>query len=192
MSSTSSPSGYLLTRRLGSVFVLGTAVGVLAGYLWGSGKTRTELTSTRTTRSGYVFENIELHHGGELTLKPGGDRFLLVPEDRWPASPHSLSAIDLEEDVYLARFFEPGGVGVAAYFDVCFKVEDGRIYSSEYMLAGGVERIRDEVFVRSSSYYYDAFEKVILKIYDPEPSHGVRIKLTNAVGRISSDPDNLR
>lgn len=179
-------------KRLGSVFVLGTAVGVFAGYLWGCWTTEASLTSTRSPRSGYVFENIEVHPNGELTLKPGGDRFLLVPKDRWPASLHSLAAIDLEENVYLARFFEPGGVGVAAYFDVCFKVQDGRIYSSEYMLAGGVERIRDEVFVRSSSYYYDAFEKVILKIYDPEPSHGVRIKLTNAVAKVSSDRDGLR
>ena len=115
--------------------------------------------------SGYHFDEVTISRDGILSIRHSSAEYLLVARENCPwAELTGVAAIDLDEKVYVARFFEPGGVGVEGYFDVCFQLKNGKIHSSRVENAGSLERINGSTYVRSCSYVFDREKRMLLKI----------------------------
>lgn len=121
---------------------------------------------------------IVVSRSGMLSIKGQSVQHQIVPVEKFPAQLHGLSIIDCKTDLYVARFFEPGGIGVEGYFDVCFELRDGVVFLKVVNNAASVERMEDETtHVRSCSYMFDSVKRVLLKL---EPSN-VRTEATSIV-----------
>ena len=110
------------------------------------------------------FGEVSISHSGTLSLLGQSRQYLIVPRDKYPADLTGLSIINVDKGIYVARFFEPGGVGVEGYFDVCFKVSGGKVFAQVIERGGSLERIGATTYIRSCSYVYDTDKDRLLKL----------------------------
>jgi hypothetical protein len=132
-------------------------------------------------RSKFDFDTFVITKSGLLTLKGQTNEFLLIPGTRFPGELRSLQALDFQDRIYVARFGEPGGIGVEGFYDICFQIKAGKVLTHSLELGGSLERISDKVLVRSSSYLYDRADKKVLKIQQDEPATPMSVALTNVL-----------
>jgi hypothetical protein len=113
----------------------------------------------------YHFDEFTISGSGILSIPHSSAEYLLVPREKYPwAELTGLAAVDLGEKVYVARFFEPGGIGVEGFFDVCFQLKNGEILAGRIENAGSLERINGSTYVRSCSYVFDREKRMLFKI----------------------------
>jgi hypothetical protein len=123
------------------------------------------LLAKKEGNSVYHFDEFTISGSGILSVQHNSAEYLLVPREKYPwAELRGIAAIDLDEKVYLARFFEPGGVGVEGFFDVCFQLKNGELLTGRVENAGSLERINGSTYVRSCSYVFDSDKRMLLKI----------------------------
>lgn len=131
------------------------------------------------SRSTFHFDAFAITRTGLLTLKGRTNEFLLVPQARYPGELRSVTALDFQDQVYVARFGEPGGVGVEGFYDICFQIKGGKVLTHSFELGGSLERVSDKVFVRSSAYVYDRADKRVFKLKYGEPVTPLPVAMTN-------------
>ncbi|HEY5915487.1 MAG TPA: hypothetical protein VJA21_33300 [Verrucomicrobiae bacterium] len=107
--------------------------------------------------------DLSISKTGVLSINGQASRYLLVPEDKYPAELRGIALVDLNAGIYVARFFEPGGVGVEGFFDICFQVKGRHVTTALVKNAGSLERIAGATYARSCSYVFDAEKGVLLK-----------------------------
>jgi hypothetical protein len=110
-----------------------------------------------------LFAELSLSKTGVLAINGQSAQYLLVPKDKYPAELRGLALVDLNARIYVARFFEPSGVGVEGFFDVCFQVKGRDVTTAVVQNAGSLERIGGATYARSCSYVFDSEKKVLLK-----------------------------
>lgn len=167
-------------------------IGTLSYNLLGQQKGDVSLKATRrpvTTvsqtgaRSKFDFDEFVITKTGLLTIKGRTNQFLLIPEERYPGELRSVTVLDFDDHVYVARFGEPGGIGVEGFYDICFQFKDGKILADAFELAGSLERFTDKVYVRSSAYIYDRLDKKVFRIKYGETMMPLPVAMTNALNR---------
>ncbi len=109
------------------------------------------------------FGDLSILKTGVLSINGQSSQYLLVPEDKYPAELRGVALIDLNGGIYVARFFEPGGVGVEGFFDVCFQIKGRDVTTALVQNAGSLERIGGATYARSCSYVFDSEKRVLLK-----------------------------
>ena len=87
------------------------------------------------------FGELVIAKTGVLSIADQSARYLLVPEEKYPAELRGIAVIDLDARIYVARFFEPSGTGVEGFFDVCFRVKDREIVAALVENAGSLEPV---------------------------------------------------
>jgi hypothetical protein len=137
--------------------------------------------ASAVSRSRFDFDAFAITKTGLLTLKGRTNEFLLVPRARYPGELRSVMALDFQDQVYVARFGEPGGVGVEGFYDICFQIKGGKVLTHSFELAGSLERVSDKVFVRSSAYIYDRADKRVFKVKYGEPVTPLPVSMTNVL-----------
>jgi len=127
--------------------------------------------------SNLQFGELFISRTGMLSINGQSAQYLLVPEEKYPAELRGIAVIDLNEKIYVARFVEPGGVGVEGFFDVCFQIKGKEIATALVNNAGSLERIAGVTYARSCSYVFDSEKQVLLKTAFSE-SKSVEVSLT--------------
>jgi hypothetical protein len=122
----------------------------------------TLLLSKKRDNAAFQFGEFEISETGILSIAGQSAKYLMVPRDKYPAQLRGIAVIDLDEKVYVARFFEPGGVGVEGFFDVCFQLKNGEIFTSRVENAASLERINGSTYIKSFSYVFDSKKRVLL------------------------------
>ena len=136
------------------------------------------LAPIKRDNSVFRFGEFTVSRTGILSIDGQPAQYLLVPQDRYPAQLRGIAVIDLDDKVYTARFFEPGGIGVEGFFDVCFKVRNGVILTSGFKSAGSLERITGSTYVKSISYVFDSEKRVLLRV-DSVDTKPARVSLVD-------------
>jgi hypothetical protein len=113
--------------------------------------------------SAIQFGELSISKTGILSISGQSAQYLLVPKDKYPAELRGVALVDLNARIYVARFFEPAGIGVEGFFDVCFEVKRGGVTTALVKNAGSLERIGGATYARSCSYVFDSQKKVLLK-----------------------------
>jgi hypothetical protein len=126
------------------------------------------LISKKQDDAAFQFGEFEIFHDGELSIKGQSEHCLLVPRDKFPADLMGIDIIDLDEKVYVARFWEPGGIGVKGFYDVCFQLKNGKAFISQIEDAGSLERdpVDGSTYIKNCSYVFDSGK--LLKIDSAE------------------------
>lgn len=137
--------------------------------------------SPAVSRSRFDFDAFVITKTGLLTLKGRTNEFLLIPQARYPGELCSVMALDFQDQVYVARFGEPGGIGVEGFYDICFQIKGGKVLTHSFELGGSLERVSDKVFVRSSAYVYDRADKRVFKVKYGEPVTPLPVAMTNVL-----------
>jgi hypothetical protein len=132
--------------------------------------------------SRFDFDAFTIAKTGLLTLKDRTNEFLLVPQARYPGELRSVMALDFQDQIYVARFGEPGGIGVEGFYDICFQIKGGKVLTHSFELGGSLERVSDKIFVRSSAYIYDRADKTVFKVKYGEPATPAPVAMTNVLG----------
>ena len=131
----------------------------------------------------FHFDAFAITRTGLLTLKGRTNEFLLIPRARYPGELRSVTVLDFQDQVYVARFGEPGGVGVEGFYDVCFQIKGRKVLTHSFELGGSLERslvpVSDDVHVRSLAYVYDRADKKVLKVKYGEPVIPLPVAMTN-------------
>jgi hypothetical protein len=133
------------------------------------------------SRSRFEFGAFVITKTGLLKIKGQTNEFLLLPEIRYPGELRSVFLLDLQDQIYLARFGEPGGIGVDGFYDICFQIKAGKVLTHGFELGGSLERVSDKMFMRSSSYLYDRASKTVLKLKYGDPATPTTIAVTNVL-----------
>ena len=139
-----------------------TAAFVTASLLVGAVMGASLLPKKRDN-SAFRLGEFAISRTGMLSIEGPSAQYLLVPRDKYPAQLRGLALIDLDEKIYVARFFEPGGIGVEGFFDVCFQRKNGVILTGQIKNAGSLERINGSTYVKSCAYVFDSDKRVVLK-----------------------------
>ena len=139
-------------------------------------------SSPAVSRSSFDFDAFAITKTGLLTLKGRTNKFLLVPQARYPGELRSVMTLDFQDQVYVARFGEPGGVGVEGFYDICFQIKGDKVLTHSFELGGSLERVSDRVFVRASAYVYDRADKKVFKVKYGEPVTALPVAMTNVLG----------
>ena len=113
---------------------------------------------------GLTFGEFTISRSGLLSLVGKPSQYMIVPQDRFPAELRGLAVVDLRHGVYVARFFEPAGTGVESFFDVCFQIRSGNVFSRTIDNTAGLERIDSAVIARSCTYIFDTEKRSLLRI----------------------------
>jgi hypothetical protein len=121
------------------------------------------LLPKKRNSAAFQFGEFAISETGILSIEGQSAQYMMVPRDKFPAQLRGVAVIDIAEKVYVARFFEPGGVGVEGFFDVCFQLKNGKILASRIENAGSLERINGSTYVKSCSYVFDSEKRVLLK-----------------------------
>ena len=116
---------------------------------------------------------------GLLQFKSKTNAFRLLPLVKFPGELISITILDHQDQVYVARFVEPGGGGVEGYYDICFRTIDGQVLAGPLELSGSLERVSSNLFLRSSAYVYDRYSKTVLRINHGPPTSPVPMLITN-------------
>ena len=106
--------------------------------------------------AGYTCNRIAISGSGLVSILGTTAQYQIAPLNRghYPQL-RAVAAVDLDHEVYLARFFEPGGTGVQSFYDVCFRIQNGRVFSKTIDAAAAIERIGNRVLPRSVAYVFD-------------------------------------
>ena len=91
--------------------------------------------------SSLQFGKLSISKTGVLSINGQSLQYILVPEDKYPAELSGMALVDISAQIYVARFFEPSGIGVEGFFDVCFQVKGKEITTALVQNAGSLERI---------------------------------------------------
>jgi hypothetical protein len=126
--------------------------------------------------SAFHFGEFAISRTGLLSIEGQSAQYRLVPRDKYPAELRGIAIIDLAERTYVARFFEPSGIGVEGFFDICFQLRHGRVFSGQIMNAGSLERINGVTYIRSCAYVFDSEKRVLLKV-DTNPTNSMAVSL---------------
>jgi hypothetical protein len=124
----------------------------------------TLLPAKEHDNTAFQFGEFKISAQGVLSIRNQSTHYLIVPQDKIPANLVGIAAVNLDEKMYVARFFEPGGIGVEGFFDICFRLKNGQIFTSKIENAASIERIKDATYVKSCSYIFDSEQHVLLKI----------------------------
>ena len=124
----------------------------------------------------FQFGEFTVSRTGVLSMEGQSARYLLVPQERYPAQLRGIAVIDLDEKVFVARFFEPGGVGVEGFYDVCFQLRNGGILTSGFKNGGSLERIAGSTYVKCASYIFDSEQRALLRV-DSADAKAARVSL---------------
>lgn len=122
------------------------------------------LLSKKQDNAAFQFGEFKISGDGILSIKGQSVHYLIVSRDKFPANLIGIAVINLDEKVYVARFFESGGIGVEGFFNVCFQLKNGKIFTNQIENAGSLERIKGSTYVKSCSYVFDSEKRVLLKI----------------------------
>lgn len=122
------------------------------------------LLPTKRDKSLFPIGEFTVSRTGLIAIDGQSAQYLLVPRERYPAQLRGIAVIDLDEQIYVARFFEPGGVGAEGFVDVCFQMKNGAILTSGFKKAGSLERIAGSTYVKSVCYTFDAEKRRLLRI----------------------------
>ena len=136
-------------------------------------------SASAVSRSTFHFDAFAITRTGLLRLKGRTNDFLLVPQARYPGELRSVTALDFQDQVYVARFGEPVGVGVEGFYDICFQIKGGKVLTHSFELGGSLESVSNKVFVRSSAYVYDRADKRVFKVKYGEPVTPLPVAMTN-------------
>lgn len=124
-----------------------------------------QVVSCKKRNSGLIqFSEFAISASGLLSINGQSTQHLMVPRERYPSQLRGLAVIDIDESVYVARFFQPGGVGVEGFFDVCFQVKNGKVRSRTIENAASIERINSATYAKSNSYLFDSERHLLLKV----------------------------
>ena len=90
--------------------------------------------------AGYTCNRIAISGSGLVSILGTTAQYQIAPLNRghYPQL-RAVAAVDLDHEVYLARFFEPGGTGVQSFYDVCFRIQNGRVFSKTIDAAAAIE-----------------------------------------------------
>ena len=128
--------------------------------------------------SSLQFGKLSISKTGVLSINGQSLQYILVPEDKYPAELRGMALVDISAQIYVARFFEPSGIGVEGFFDVCFQVKGKEITTALVQNAGSLERIGGVSYAKSCSYIFDSEKQVLLKT-DFVETKPLEISLTN-------------
>jgi len=102
------------------------------------------------------FGEIKISTTGLVRVKNDPAQYRIVPVEKYPAELRGVSLVDCRNQIYVARFFEPAGIGVEGFFDVCCQLKQEKLLVRFIDNSASLERIGSSNYITTCSYIYDS------------------------------------